>query len=811
MSEEYLPPIVTKLKGDASDLLRAFGEAELAAKAFGSTMGKTGDDVDKSTAKMGKDVDEFNRLVTKRMKAGETAVKTIDRESEHLRSTILRLRKSLGKGDDEGLFKQIRDAQADLRRLEGFADTLTPSLQGASGAMAGLGKAAASLGGPGMIIFGLAILAAIGPLTSIVAALADLVGLVVVIPAGLATLTAAIIPMVVAFRNFGDAISAISSGDVDKINEALKKLSPSARSVAREFQHLLPQLRSLQKVAQENFFRPLRGDLTVLAHSLLPTLRKGFGDVAKALGELVDKFVTFLSQPKAVAGINKIFESTTRILRSLMDVAPALFAGLGKAILAMLPAVEKIAKWFAQAAVNFGNWLGKAAESGQLQAWLDDALKTLGELWDLVKAVGGLLGTIFGALDDTGRDFIGTLTDLVNKWNDWLKSAEGQKSLQSAIDTMHDLISAIGLAVHWIGMLVGAAIAFRDFWKALPGRIGDAFSWLGDKISEMWNTLVGWVASAQTKIGEFVDGVANWFSELPGKIAAFLAPLPGKIAAFFADGVHRVLFLVGYMAGSVVRFFMELPGRIATWVTSTWTMIKTKFREGVNAVVAFAQALPGRVAAYFSALWSSAVAWFTKTKHSMAEQMSQAVAAAIGWLKSLPGRAITELGNLQRRVLSFFKGAKSWLYDAGKDIVRGIIDGVKSLQNWAIDKIKDFAGDILSGFKKALGISSPAKAFMEPGEWSAVGYLKGWQSRISDVRKAMANSAASLVGGVVNVTTAPAAHSLVAAGAGGGGQQMWGEAVLNIDGEQVARAIIAPAQRRDLRSGTTGLTGRRVR
>lgn len=805
--EEYLPPIVTKLKGDASDLLAAFGEAEAAAKAFGKTTSRTSTGVDKDTDRMGKDVDDFSRLVTKRMKAGETAMQAVTRESGRLRASITNMRKALGHGDDETLFKNIRDAQDDLRKLNRISDTLTPSLEGLGGAAAGAGRAF-SAGGAGVLVLVAALILLAPAAVAVVAALADLVGFAVLIPAGLAVLVAAVVPAVVAFRNFGDAISAISSGDIDKINEALKKLSPSARSVAREFQHVLPQLRGLQKIAQEAFFQPLRGDLTLLVHNLLPALRRGFGNVASALGEIVDKFLVWMSQPKQVAGLNKLFDATARTLRNLMDVGPQLFTGIGKAVLAMLPAVEGIAKWFGTAAEKFGDWLGKAASSGQLQSWLDDAMATLGELWDLTKSIGGLLSTVFGSLDDSGRDFIGTLTDMVTKLDEFFESDEGQKALADTAAAARDL--ADGLMA-----TVGAYVAISKFgekvmafYKSVPGAIGDAFAWLGDRISEWWDTLSGWSADLRSKVGDVVDSVIEWFTGLPDKIGAFLSALPGRVSAFFSDAAHAAVYWAGFLVGSVVRFFAELPGKVAAWVTRTWDDVKTKTVAGVNAVISFVQSLPERASKAFSDLRASAVAWFQRTKDDTVSRTRSAVDAVIAWLRGLPGRAVAEFRAFKDRAVDFFKGAKTWLYESGKDLARGVVDGVKSMAGWAIGKIKDFAHDLKQGFKDALGISSPSKAFAEAGEWSAIGVLKGWDRRIGDVRAAMQRSAASLVGGVVTVTSAPAAQSLTAPPPrSGGGDGPAIEVPLYLDGREFARASTTPVQRIGGRNGVTGFGG----
>jgi len=833
---EYLPPLVTQLLGDASDLLGAFAKAEAAERAFGKSTDKLGDDFTKNSRKMGAETSEFERLITSRMHKGETAVAALRREMIKTESEVTRLRKSMAKssGDDKTLFTQLREAQRDLEKLRGIAQALAPDLEMVTGAAKGVGSAAAS-SGPGMLIMVAAVAAMLTPALAVAAALADLAGFLVLIPPAIAVALAAVIPMVVAFHNFGDAISAVASGDIDKINEALKKLSPSARSVVKEFAKLLPQLRELQRSTQESFFQPLRGVLTLLVRNLLPTLRLGLGNVASALGEVASKFLIFMSQPKQVAMLNRLFAATTRILREWMDVLPAVFGGLGKAVDALLPAFEGINKWLAGAVKSFGDWLGKAAESGQLQAWLDDALATLREVWDLIKALGGVVGTLFGEFDDSGRDTIQTLTDLVNKWDAWLKSVEGQKELEHAKEALGGLLSGLLAFAHMIGVVVHAAITFKDFIVGIPGwisataasigsAVGRFFASIGSWFANLGKTIWTWLTDVWGDITDWFGKVGAWFAALPGKIGTWLAALPGKLSDAFWAAVHRALYIMGFLLGSVVRFFAELPGRIASYVTATWTFITTKFREGVAASVAFVQTLPGRIATFFSELWrsvtawvartwSSVVAWFKRTRDDMVAWIGRAVDAVIAWFRSLPGRVVTEVTKLKDRVLAFFKGAKTWLVNAGKDIVHGVIQGVMDAKDWAMDKIRSFAHDIVKGFKDALHISSPSKLFAQFGEFTVAGFVDGVDRTAYRAAQAVADMLGRAtpptlaIAGSVGVSPAMAsARTATVGGRGGYDGPATVETTLNIDGQAFIRATTPAAQRRKARSGQTGLS-----
>lgn len=753
---EYLPPIVTELKGDASDLLRAFGEAEAAQKAFEKASKKTGDDFGKSTDKMGKDADDFSRLVTKRMRTGEAAMVAMRREANRLQASITSMRKAMGKGgDDDTLFRNIRAAEADLRKLQGFAQSLAPDLDLLSGAVKGVGSAAAK-SGPGMFIMAMGIAALGLPIGGVVAALADLVGLVVLVPSALAVLLAAIVPVVLAFQNFGDAISAISSGDIDKINEAMKKLSPSARSVAREVGKLLPQLRRLQRAAQEGFFQPLRGVLTTLTRNLLPSMRFWFREIASAAGELVSKLLIFLSQPKAVAGLNRLFASTVRIMRQWMDVSIALFTGMGKAVLALLPSLENINKWLAGSVKAFGEWLGRMADSGKLKEWLDDALATLSEVWDLTKAIGDLFSTLFASFDDSGRGFIGSLTDMVTKLDEFFESAEGQQVLKDGAETLKLFGSALVDVIGFLAWANTKIIEYRNWVAGIPDWISRA------------------VDSGLTWLGKFFSTIGAWFSALPGKVGAWISKIPGVVSTWLASAAERAGYWVGFLVGTAVRLMMELPGKVATAASNLWTTVQR---------------------------------WFSRTHDSAVSWIARAITNVVAWLKGLPGKAATELSVFKNRVLAFFKGAPGWLYNAGKDIVRGLVNGLKSMWNWAIGQAKDFANGIAKGFKDALGIGSPSRLFAQFGRWSGQGYVDGLMGTMDAVRQTWSKMLTAPGSDNPYAVTSRAAASLATSSAR---TQSAGPSIvhttLNVDGREFARAVTPAVQRAGNRSSTTGFS-----
>lgn len=486
------------------------------------------------------------------------------------------------------------------------------------------------------------ILVLVPAIIALAAALSNLIGIVGVLPAGLGVLIAAIAPLVVAFQNFGDAVSAIAEGDVDKINEALKKLSPAAADAAREIGRLLPQLRGLQKIAQEAFFSQVRGALTQLALNFLPVLTKGFTQVNTELGKFVDQLVNMLTTADNLQVFAELFASTARIISTLSGPVIRLFDAINSSVLEALPFVERIAAAFGRALDAFAAFINKSIETGAFDKFIEDAFTTVKELVDLLKAVGGLIGTLFSGTEEAGHDLIKTLTDLTIRLDDFLKSAQGQQALR-------DLSFLAGLLGDALGAVLTSVILLDRSWRItvktieLIGRgfvglitaIGDFFGKIPAKIEE-FQAFLGRVPQA------IVQAVGNAFTALLQTIGT---------------QIGLVLFAIQVLPGKIVEFIGTIPDRIREALSSTGPTILEIFRQAFDQANAFIMTKFDEVVAFIRSVPDKII--------------------ALGPIFLQAGK------NLITSFMNGFRSVGSFIGDIAGDIV----GAVRGFLNRAIDKI----------------------------------------------------------------------------------------------------------------------------
>lgn len=547
-------------------------------------------------------------------------------------------------------------------------------------ALVGLGAAAPTPAGLIAILATItAIGAAIGPVIALTGALADLVGLIGLIPAAGAAGAASIVAVTLAFQGFGDAIDAILKKDPEKIAEALKKLSPAARNVARDIQRALPAFERFQKSIQQAFFAPFVNTVEKLVKNLLPSLQSGLSKVAGAAGRQLNNLFDLFNQPDNIAVFNRIFATTAKIIDTIGPSIARVADSFIHLADAGLPFLETFSGKIADAGNKFAKFIENAIESGSFDEFVSDAVDTLKELVDLGKALGDLFVAMFANADDEGRDFIQVLTDAVQNLADFFKTAEGQESLQKFVDTVKQTGLAILAVVEVIQFLLSWNNAFINMWSDIIDAVKDAGIAIGSFFSDLWGDIT-----------DFFGDVVDFVSGVPDKIITFLSSLPGKISDFFKGvfdaalhaigvGIGIVLFVITQLPGLIIDKIKALPGQIAEFFTNLWNTARDRTVEGGNKIVTWVQGLPGRIKSLLQSIGPTIANIFKSALESAKNFVVNGFNSIVNFISGVPNR-----------IKNAFKATGGFL----SDIAGSIAGAIKGFLNKAIDKINSGIADV---------------------------------------------------------------------------------------------------------------------
>jgi phage-related protein len=607
-------------------------------------------------------------------------------------------------GAVRGLFVKIgEDGTRSLTRLGESISQLTGLLGRLGGAM---GSFAAS--NPLLVL----ILALLPAIFAVIGALGQLWGLLLLLPGTIGGLIAVIAPLIIAFQGFGEAVSAVASGDLEKINEALKGMPPAMQTVVREVAGLKDEFNLLKRTVQQNFFAPLQGAFREIGEYLLPVVRRGLGRVAGALGRFADAFLDLLVANDILDAIGDLFASVARSLNRIRPQTIRLIGVLFGVMEHSLPFLERIGMAIGRMFDKISDFLSEAMRTGEFNDFLEDAFRITRELIDLFIAFGKYLKTIFGAGADEGESFIVKLTEIFNKMNEFFQSEEGQKALDLFYEGVILLIEVLELLVPVMQTVAKFMSVIHDAFSEMPGAVNEA-----------GNSIQGFFG----KIGEFFSRIGQWFMELPGRIVSFIQMLPDLLDQIFTDMMERAGYAVGFGLGLIVFAFTELPGRVVSAVISIIERVTTIFVQMTQGAVSQAQQLVERV---------------------------------VGWLSKLPGRAVNAIQSAPGRIIKVLQSIIPRAYRIGQDIVRGIADGIASMVSWAIGKARSFADGIVDGFKGALGIGSPSKRMAEEvGRPMSQGIGVGVESESNSLLRMIGSVTTGVLAAARGVSTQAASSS----------------------------------------------------
>jgi phage-related protein len=581
--------------------------------------------------------------------------------------------------------------------------------------------------------------AAIPIVVGLAAALSKLIGLLALLPGVVGFAVTAIAPLIVGFQGMGDALGALMSGDMEKLNEALKKLAPSARAFVKEFGQILPMLRAIKRDTQQALFAPMLGGLKELGKFTLPTIRAGMTEVAGAMGRMLRGFMDLFAAKDIVEAIGDIFESTGRIIDR---VAPSLTNLLGTLIGVAehgLPFVERMFGNMANGLDRFAKFLGDAMADGRLEKWLEDAFSVMNDLWQLTQSLVRLFGALFGPTADEGQTFIQSMTMMIDKLTEFFRSDEG-------IEFLENLVAILRVSATWLGAIAKAMIflmeannsmidgiaAIVGWFRNLDDVISGWLSGAGAAISEWWNSAVDAIGRLGTAIGTFVAEKAAAFGQ-------WLINLPAMIKNGLLAAGNMIAEGIGFAVGRGIRFVLDMPERMQ----AGWEMFKTRAIESINAIVAFFGSLPERVGAQMAATWAAVTGWFTRTRDDSTSRVREMFNSAVSFATELGPRIIRAVGS-----------AFNWLREAGRDAIRGLVEGIKDMLGWLIDRAKSIGESIVKGFKRGLGIASPSKVMRDQvGKWLIPGIVAGMESSMGSLDRFMGDVQRRITNPMVHVAS----------------------------------------------------------
>jgi hypothetical protein len=404
---------------------------------------------------------------------------------------------------------------------------------------------------------------------------------------------------------------------------------------------------------------------------MIPLFARLTGQAVDALIPVLEKWVALLGSPEIRRGLQAIFDGFSRIAGPIGMGVQNIFLGLFRLTVRMLPFLGRIADGFEIISAAFLRWASDADLSpflASLQSW-----------WDLLKAIGGLMVTVFTGGAAQGDSLVQSLTGVINKWNDFLSTTEGRGEMRQFFT------DAVSMTKAFANVLGGFFGFLFNFGRTLMPLYTQVFGVISDAVGQFFAALAPAKPFWDNVLGPLLKGLAigvggtlvGAFKVITGVIRIFATALGwlgkhaeddkgtfetlGKIIGFFLGGpILKALGSIGKLnivlrpLGFLFRALyapIQLVGSALGWVL-------TRIGSLSGAILGFA----GRILPFLRTAWNRVLGWLTgagiggrlfdagiKLWNKLRQGFLQAIGSGLGFAGDI-GKAIWNFiaGNFNR-------------------------------------------------------------------------------------------------------------------------------------------------------------------
>lgn len=522
--------------------------------------------------------------------------------------------------------------------------------------------------------------------------------------------------------NFGsvirDGLNWIAE-EIPKVLNALKDFfAPTAEAIKAATEKIQEAWNSVRDTIAQKLDS---NDSLDFVKSALERIRDILPILVEKVGEFVAAFIENL--PNIIDKVQTVANTIQGLMPLIAAVAGAFAAWKG------IKAVSDIAKTIGDAGKKiktFGSLVSKG--SGLLDGLAYAASSGTGVFASMAESftlAGGGLSGLSAALGVIGGPItlvvvaIGALVAaFVYLWN----TSDGFREFW--IDLWDGVKETTGQVIDGIVNFFTVTIpeAFQSFVDAAQNLADQIVQFFTVTIPEGINTLV---TNIQTFFGTTIP---YWIGYAVGFIL-------GKLIEWGASLVQFVTQDIPQFISGVVEWFTQLPGMVWTWLletinkTAEWVsqMIQKAVQAGkdfITNVVNFIQQLPGKVWSFLSNTISNAASFVGSFANQAIQAGRQFFNGIVNTVRQIPGQMIS----------------------IGSDIVNGIRSGISGAWGALTGWLGNMARSLIDGVKSALGIGSPSRLFADRiGKWIPAGITLGVEKAMPKAKAFMGRMSTELI------------------------------------------------------------------
>lgn len=677
----------------------------------------------------------------------------------------------LGAGSTKGVED---DSNRTAARVRGIFDSLFSKVR--SG-VSSFNQAVAA--GTRLVLIGAAAGVGLAGISSLITGVIGLIGVlgqasgvVGLLPAAFLAVKAATATVKIGLENVGDSFAALASGDAAAFAESLKKLAPNARAFVVEVAKIKPAFDQMKLGVQNQLFDGLAKSVAPLATRYLPLAKDLFGGIAGELNKAAKEAVNFANNGEVAGQVSLLFrdlKDTIAQLRPALVPVISAFLDISQVGASFLPG---LAAGFAGVAQRFGDFIRQAAASGQLAAFLRNAIDVVIQLGQVFGQVGGALAGIFQAAQAAGGGFLNSLLTITTAFNQFINSAAGQSALVSFFSSMREIIAAVLPVIMSVVQVVATTLVpiFSDLARIILPVLNSVIQQFGAALATARPGITALAQGLATMLEVFGPTItfavqlAGILGGVLGGVLQTLAPVLARVANAILNGLMAVMPKLEPVIIAIVEAIVQLFDAIIPLIPLFFEILAAvlpilpPFIQLISAIlpplIQLVQALMPIIQAFATILIAllppiTAVANIIlgilippiQLIAAVVSQVAQFVASVFQGLSATITTILNVLGSIITGIWATIVGIFTGAVNMIGNLVRGGFDAIKSAISNVLGGIKGVVSD---------GLNSVVGFFRDlPGK--VLGFLSGLAG---DAVEAGANIIRGIIRGLGNLAGA---------------------------------------------------------
>jgi SLT domain-containing protein/phage-related protein len=372
-------------------------------------------------------------------------------------------------------------------------------------------------------------------------------------------------------RGVAEAAQALSeaqqaaASQTTKLDQAMAKLAPNARSFVGAVQALAPAWDHMRLSVQNALFKGLDGTVKTLAGATIPVLQKRLTETGGIWNSIAKSAAGAITDMAKSGMLDKILKGANDNLKVFANTPKQLITAFGQLSVAAQPAFNGLLKQVSGFITHFTDGISKAFSSGGLQDAINTAFTLIGQLGTALGNALGVISSIGKAASDAGGQIIGVLGGVLAELNTLLKSPQMQASLRSLFASVSQIVGAI---VPVIGSVVQALVpllaAIAQPIAQIATVLGPVLAQVATALGQALMPIIQALGPVLVTVGTAIVQIVQAVIPLLQPIGALVAAVVNSLAPALTPIIDVVTGLVDVLVGPLTQIVQALTPALIT-------------------------------------------------------------------------------------------------------------------------------------------------------------------------------------------------------------------------------------------------------